>query len=550
MICLVTRPRLLLPLLALLLLAVPSTAAARVMHGDDAAEGEFPWTVALVFPGLPPVEGQFCGGTLIDDDVVLTAAHCVMGSRADEVDVFAGEVDLTQTGTGQRRAVATVHLPVSAEVDPDSGDVPRRDMAVLKLTAPVTDPQSAIVAPVGTGVADDELWDDAGDDLEVMGWGLWDDPSSFFPDVLQHATIDRVSDEDCETAYGPDFFPTDMVCALGSTGPPDNNVVDTCGGDSGGPLTTNVGGDPTDPADWRLVGTTSFGSVDCDAADAPGVYARLDHPDLREFVEDFSDGADVDDPPAQIEQTGGSPGLTGVLEVGQQIACDVGDTEWSDDPVTAEPRVRLYDADFGELITVAVGQSYTLTDEDVGYEFLCEVHVTKTGVGGYGVARSGLSAPVPSPASGGGGGTTPPPPVVNTTIVQVLPPPPDPQPFVPEPRDEGVPHTSRVTRRCNRRTRRCTLSAFTADTTTAGAFASGVRALEVRLTTRYRCLRNGRPRTCISRRTLGARPALPPGRFTIRTPKLRRGRHTVRLTAIDANGNREPRPLTYAFRLR
>jgi len=44
----------------------------RIVNGRVAASGEFPWMVALLKGSR-----QFCGGSLIDERHVLTAAHCV-----------------------------------------------------------------------------------------------------------------------------------------------------------------------------------------------------------------------------------------------------------------------------------------------------------------------------------------------------------------------------------------------------------------------------------------------------------------------------------------
>ncbi len=60
----------------------------RIVGGEDTEEGEFPYLVALTIDF-----GIFCGGTLIDLDRVLTAAHCMEG--AGRVDVLAGAYDRT-----------------------------------------------------------------------------------------------------------------------------------------------------------------------------------------------------------------------------------------------------------------------------------------------------------------------------------------------------------------------------------------------------------------------------------------------------------------------
>jgi hypothetical protein len=525
-----------------LLLALPAPAQARVMNGDDAGPDEYPWSVALVSAGMPPVLGQFCGGSLVAPDAVLTAAHCTMGTPAAEIEVFAGDHDLGDAVPSEIHAVTSIRLPHDAEVDPDTTGAPRRDMAILQLAQPVAGAEP--IAPVPP--AGEVDWA-PGADLEVMGWGLWEQASPPFPDLLQHTTVDRVSDAACGAVWTLDFFASDMVCALRTSG---DTVFDSCNGDSGGPLTTHpAGADPTDASDFRLVGVVSFGSELCNDPGAPGVYARVGAPDLNAFVEAFRDGFQAGDPAAQIEPAGGLPALGGTPKVGQQLTCDPGTATWTTTPDTVERRIRLRDPEAEDYVTVAVGPAYTLTSSDAGLQFVCELHAKKSGVGGYGVARSTLSAPV-APASTT---TTTPTDTTKTTVTPppVTPPPvtpkpapPDPQPFVPEPRDQVSPRTSRISKRCVRR--RCVLTIRATD---AGAVVSGVSAVDLTLTTRYRCTRRGRARTCIRRTELTAQQVLP-GVFRTRTAKLpRRSQNTLSVRALDGAGNEELRPRLYGFLL-
>ena len=86
--------------LALLAMAVPAAGAQispRIVGGSDADPGEFPWQVALISDMDEPYQSQFCGGSLIGDRWILTAAHCY-----DEDDpgvyVAVGFVDLDRAG--------------------------------------------------------------------------------------------------------------------------------------------------------------------------------------------------------------------------------------------------------------------------------------------------------------------------------------------------------------------------------------------------------------------------------------------------------------------
>lgn len=259
-----------------------STAHARalIVGGANAPPGSWPSLVALVKP-LPatPSESQFCGGTLVDPSVVLTAGHCVDDGAGGPVspgtlDVVVGITDLgAMPQTYQRIAISSIKRPPAFNATTIENDV-----AVLHLATPATlGPTVAVmdlVAPTDRG-----RWN-PGAAAQIAGWGLQTpptDPNPVLTNALQQANIQIVADSTClsSTSYGPALFkPTSMVCAGVPAG-----GVDACNGDSGGPLVvTGLSGAKV------LVGATSFTSATnpCGDPNFPAVYARLDA--LRSFV--------------------------------------------------------------------------------------------------------------------------------------------------------------------------------------------------------------------------------------------------------------------------
>jgi secreted trypsin-like serine protease len=122
--------------------------------------------------------------------------------------------------------------------------------------------------------------------VDISGWG---DTSEFggTPATLQAATVNVIDDGTCSADYGGDFDPNTMICAGFQSG-----GVDTCAGDSGGPLQA-----PLSAGGYRLVGITSWGEG-CAEPGFPGVYTRVAGATLSPLV-----ASDV----ASLESTFGLP---------------------------------------------------------------------------------------------------------------------------------------------------------------------------------------------------------------------------------------------------
>jgi secreted trypsin-like serine protease len=236
----------------LLLAAGLATTAVAVgltqAHADQDIVGGTPASIAdhgyVVYLATP--DGfQFCGGTLVAADKVVTAAHCTAGKQPTDVVVVAGRED--------KESTAGVATPVSGIwVHPDFTDVRSgSDVSVLTLAQPVQ------YATLTVPTKDETNLYTAGQPGLILGWGRTsvDGPASRY---LMQATVPLVADADCATAY-PGYMPEAMVCA----GVPEGGV-DTCQGDSGGPLIV----------EGRFVGITSWGEG-CAAPGKPGVYTRL-----------------------------------------------------------------------------------------------------------------------------------------------------------------------------------------------------------------------------------------------------------------------------------
>ena len=250
-------------LLTTVALAQPPTP--RIVGGQEADPGEWPWQVALVKKGPNLYNNQFCGGMLIAANWVVTAAHCVDTEGPNDLDVVAGVHDLANPGANiQRRTLS--QIIVHPNWNPTNGD---SDIALLKLTSPIAErPASAGILPIRyIALAPTNVGDLAGRNVTVTGWGNRKPAppgGTDYPQRLHEVVLPVATQASCVAAYAQlTGITANMLCAgqLGSG-------KDSCQGDSGGPLVYNGGGT------WQLAGVVSWGEG-CAHPNYYGVYTRV-----------------------------------------------------------------------------------------------------------------------------------------------------------------------------------------------------------------------------------------------------------------------------------
>lgn len=242
------------------------TRQLRIINGDDVTSLLYPWMVSVHFKVGAAFE-HGCGGSLINPNWVLTAAHCVKSGSINETPETTKVYTnfLRQSELNEDKAVAVKQIVIH----PDWDEVKfHHDLALLELETPITS-----ISPLALNSSSYPQY--LPSDALVTGWGYTrQQSSSSQPDILQQVSLPLIDNTTCQTAYsqfsGITIAETQMCAGFVNGG------KDACQNDSGGPLFVQYG------QKWVQVGLVSFGNFPdpssyCAGKDSYGVYTRLSH---------------------------------------------------------------------------------------------------------------------------------------------------------------------------------------------------------------------------------------------------------------------------------
>ncbi|KAG6447263.1 proclotting enzyme [Manduca sexta] len=238
--------------------ASKQTAQRRIVGGDDAGFGTFPWQAYI------RIGSSRCGGSLISRRHVVTAGHCVARAHPNQVRVTLGDYVINSASEPYPAFTFKVR---SIKVHPLFKFTPqadRFDVAVLTLDRNV--PFVQHIAPIclperGADFLGEYGW--------AAGWGALSPGSRLRPRTLQAVDVPVLDNRVCERWHRANginvvIYP-EMLCA-GYRG----GGKDSCQGDSGGPLMLEKTGR------WYLIGVVSAG-YSCASRGQPGIYHRVAH---------------------------------------------------------------------------------------------------------------------------------------------------------------------------------------------------------------------------------------------------------------------------------
>ncbi|WP_348224791.1 serine protease [Vibrio parahaemolyticus] len=234
---------------------VQNDVSTRIIGGEPANTSDWKFIASLVRKGQPTSIGHFCGGSFLGGKYVLTAAHCVEGLNAGDLDIVLGLYDQNRESQAQRIAVNNIYSHTAY-----NSHTTNNDIALIELEHSVDSATIDLATP--------EVLDSVrvGDKLHVAGWGNTSTTDRVYPTVLQQVDLEYVDRATCQNLSGNySNVSDDGICAGYYWG-----GKDSCQGDSGGPLIVDDNGIN------KLLGVVSWGDG-CAQPNAYGVYANVAH---------------------------------------------------------------------------------------------------------------------------------------------------------------------------------------------------------------------------------------------------------------------------------
>uniref|UniRef100_A0A182JVH2 Peptidase S1 domain-containing protein n=1 Tax=Anopheles christyi TaxID=43041 RepID=A0A182JVH2_9DIPT len=220
----------------------------RIVNGTDASILDYPFMLSL----RGSTGGHSCGGSILSEVWVMTAAHCVSSTTPYLQTIQVGRTDISREADDSVYAIEQV----ISHPQYDSRNSHLNDIALLKLQRPLTfsDSVQPVRLPSPLFEVEDNL-DDLG--VTLIGWGVTATGGSS-PTTLQRVDYYVVPNEECDAIHSSKIYPSQICAAIPGGG------KGQCSGDSGGPLLHH----------GVQVGIVSWSIKPCAIAPYPGVLTK------------------------------------------------------------------------------------------------------------------------------------------------------------------------------------------------------------------------------------------------------------------------------------
>merc|ERR1711953_1251898 len=240
----------------------------RIVGGFEAQENQWPWQVALFIDNA-----WFCGGSIISENYVMTAAHCADG--ASYFDIMAGAHNVRASSEPHRIEITSFEGQTHPEWDSNSLYA---DIALVHLPEKVA--FSEFIRPSCLPPASDANEQYVGQLTTPVGWGKnADNAGGITPDLNMVSDLPVIDPQACADCYGSIIY-SGIMCIDSAGG------KGVCNGDSGGTLNIrqSEGGNK-----WTQVGVTSFvSSAGCESGNPHGFSRVAEHLEWIETVTGLS----------------------------------------------------------------------------------------------------------------------------------------------------------------------------------------------------------------------------------------------------------------------
>ncbi|XP_044252865.1 chymotrypsin BI-like [Tribolium madens] len=224
----------------------------KVINGNDAKEGQFPWHV-LIITDTTKNNIILCSGAIISRDWVLTSASCI--NQADDVSVASGYTDFSVLP--EIMAIGAQRIIIHEDF---KNDTLQNDIGLLKLESSLSFDETTQAISLSKDVVEDGIM------ATIAGWGHSNKDSPTIDNitpVLQFAKVPTITNSECAKIYGTDVVTSTVICTFNP-----NVVRGPCINDGGAPLIKNAATDP------QHVGIFSFmGENGCEK-NYPAGYTR------------------------------------------------------------------------------------------------------------------------------------------------------------------------------------------------------------------------------------------------------------------------------------